>query len=174
MERFDLLPRSTRQIEIDFGIVIERNQPMNLRRVSNHSPKNRKRSRNTHRTGAALVEFALVAPLMILFTMGLIDIGRMTMVKQLLVNASREGARLATLPSATSEGVHSQVQSLLTNSGVTGNVTLNPPLLSTAPPGSTITVTVSANANSVSWMGESMFMSGKVLNASTSMRRESL
>jgi Flp pilus assembly protein TadG len=126
------------------------------------------------RQGAALVEFALVAPLMILFTMGLIDIGRMTMVKQLLVNASREGARKATLPNADTESVQTYVQSMLTNSGVTGSVSLSPALLSLAPPGSTVTVTVNANANSVSWMGTSMFLSGKSLTASTSMRRESL
>jgi Flp pilus assembly protein TadG len=111
---------------------------------------------------------------MILFTLGLIDIGRMTMVKQLLINASREGARLATLPTATWEGVQSDVEQMLTNSGVTGTVSISPSTLSAAPAGSTVTVTVSANANSVSWLGTSMFMSGKLLNASTSMRRESL
>lgn len=124
--------------------------------------------------GAALVEFALVAPLLVLFTMGLIDIGRMTMVKQLLINASREGARSATLPNATSEKIVSQVEQMLTNSGVTGSVTLSPDQLTAASPGSTIKVTVSATANSVSWIGTSLFMSGKTLTASTSMRRESL
>ncbi|MEQ1824958.1 MAG: TadE/TadG family type IV pilus assembly protein [Pirellula sp.] len=135
---------------------------------------NRQSKRSVIRTGAALVEFALVAPLMILFTLGLIDIGRMTMVKQLLVNASREGARRATLPNATSFGVESEVQQMLTNSGVTGTVSLSPALLTASAPGSTVTVTVSANANSVSWLGTSMFMAGKMLTASTSMRRESL
>lgn len=120
------------------------------------------------------MEFALVAPLMILFTMGLIDIGRMTMVKQLLVNASREGARQASLPVATSAGVQSDVLQMLSNSGVTGSVTLSPSNLTTAAAGSTVTVTVSADANSVSWMGSSMFMFGKNVTASTSMRRESL
>lgn len=131
-------------------------------------------NRNGQRVGAALVEFALVAPLMMLFTMGLIDLGRMTMVKQLIINASSAGARYATLPNANSEAVVSEVQSIMSNSGVTSTVTLSPALLSSAPPGSTITVTVSAQANSVSWMGTSMFMSGKMLTASTSMRRESL
>lgn len=128
----------------------------------------------SQRTGAALVEFALVAPLMMLFTMGLIDIGRMTMVKQLIINASSVGARKATLPNANFEEVVSEVQSLMSNSGVTCTVTLSPATLSSAPPSSTITVTVAAQANSVSWMGTSMFMAGKMLTASTSMRRESL
>ncbi len=136
--------------------------------------KQRQCIRSKRRIGAALVEFALVAPLMILFTMGLIDIGRMTMVKQLLVNASREGARQASLPVATSAGVQSDVLQMLSNSGVTGSVTLSPSNLTTAAAGSTVTVTVSADANSVSWMGSSMFMFGKNVTASTSMRRESL
>ena len=126
------------------------------------------------RTGAALVEFALVAPLMILFTMGLIDIGRMTMVKQLLVNASREGARQATLTEATSASVQSGVLQTLSNSGVTGSVTISPSSLTSASAGTTVTVTVSADANSVSWMGSSMFMFGTYITAATSMRRESL
>lgn len=131
-------------------------------------------NRNGQRTGAALVEFALVAPLMMLFTMGLIDLGRMTMVKQLIINASNVGARKASLLNADSAAVVSEVQSILSNSGVTCSVTLSPESLSSAPPGSTITVTVSAQANSVSWMGTSMFLAGKMLTASTSMRRESL
>jgi Flp pilus assembly protein TadG len=149
---------------------------MNIQRSQPHNRPKRRTAGKGHRnrTGAALVEFALVAPLMILFTLGLIDIGRMTMVKQLIVNASREGARKATLLNAATETVKSDVSSLLTNSGVTGTVSLSPALLSAAPPGSTITVTVSVPANSVSWMGTSLFMSGKTLTASTSMRRESL
>ena len=143
-----------------------------MRCVQSTQPRQRLGSRR--RNGAALVEFALVAPLMILFTMGLIDIGRMTMVKQLLVTASREGARQASLPAATSSSVQADVLQMLSRSGVTGNVTISPSSVSSAAPGSTITVTVSADANSVSWMGSSMFMSGKSLTASTSMRRESL
>ncbi len=151
-----------------------------LLRTRPHSNKNasfrkpRGRLETSHRTGAALVEFAIVAPLMILFTMGLIDLGRMTMVKQLLVNASREGARQASLPSATAEGVQADTMQKLTNSGVTGSVSISPSSLSSASAGSTVTVTVSADANSVSWMGSSMFMFGKNLTASTTMRRESL
>ena len=141
---------------------------------SMQSRKRRRRVRPKSRLGAALVEFALVAPLMILFTMGLIDIGRMTMVKQLLITASREGARQASLPFATSASVQSDVLKMLSDSGLTGTVTQSPSDLAAATAGSTVTVTVTANANSVSWMGSSMFMSGKNITAATSMRRESL
>ncbi|XZE46193.1 TadE/TadG family type IV pilus assembly protein [Pirellulaceae bacterium SH467] len=160
-------------------------QPLSKNRGSNASldipsqrrpimGRRKKSVRSKNRDGAALVEFAVVAPLMILFTLGLIDMGRMTMVKQLLINASREGARAATLPGATTASVRSDVLDMLESSGVTGSVTLNPTLLSDAAPGTNITVTVQAEANSVSWLGNSPFMSGKILRASTTMRRESL
>ena len=54
----------------------------------NRTQRNIWSNRAGQRNGAALVEFALVAPLMMLFTMGLIDLGRMTMVRQLIINAS--------------------------------------------------------------------------------------
>lgn len=143
-------------------------------RTGRHRKRRGTRSKAVDRRGAALVEFAVIAPLMVLFTLGLIDLGRMTMVKQLLINASREGARAATLPGATTESIHTDILDMLESSGVTGTVTLNPSLLSEATPGSNITVTVQAEANSVSWLGNSLFMSGKILRASTTMRRESL
>lgn len=151
---------------------IETNPPVN--RKGTPRKRARSRTRAAGRKGAALVEFAVVAPLMILFTLGLIDMGRMTMVKQLLINASREGARAATLPGATTESVRNDILEMLESSGVTAAVTMNPALLSEAAPGSNITVTVQAEANSVSWLGNSLFMSGKMLRASTTMRRESL
>ena len=80
----------------------------------------RRNAKSRNRIGAALVEFAIVSPLMILFTLGMIEIGRMTMVKQLLVNVSREGAREGTLPGTTNESVKTSVQSLLASSYING------------------------------------------------------
>ena len=57
---------------------------------SSQGPRGRP-GRRQDRVGAAAVEFAIVAPLMFLLTMGMIEVGRMVMVKQLMVNASREG-----------------------------------------------------------------------------------
>lgn len=127
------------------------------------------------RAGAALVEFAIVAPLMILFSLGLIEMGRMTMVKQLLTNVSREGARLATLPTASGSEVTSQIQTQLTGSKIYGaTVTLNPSILNEASAGSLVTVTVSVTAEQVSWLNTPLFMAGKSISATTVMRRESL
>jgi len=125
--------------------------------------------------GAAMIEFAIVAPLMILFTLGIIEMGRMTMVKQVLTNISREGARMATLPDATNTTVQTQIEQLLTGSKITGaTVALNPSSISSAPSGSLVTVTIAVTAENVSWLNTPLFMGGKSLTASTSMRRESL
>ena len=63
-------------------------------RTARHS-----RHRVTRRAASA-VEFALIAPLMISFTFGLIEFGRLMLVKQTATHATREGARVAVRPSA--------------------------------------------------------------------------
>jgi Flp pilus assembly protein TadG len=124
--------------------------------------------------GAALVEFAIVAPLMILFTLGMIELGRMTMVKQLLVNVSREGARQATLPEMTTQSVKTSVEALLAQSNING-ATVS--VTSSTFAGSTAqyaTVSIVVPSSSVSWLSKPLFMGGKSVIASTSMRKESL
>ncbi len=55
-----------------------------------------------NRQGAAAVEFAIVAPVFFLMVFGMIEFGRAIMVKQVMTNAARDGARLAILDSPTS------------------------------------------------------------------------
>ena len=55
--------------------------------------------------GAELVEFAIVLPLLLLVTMGIIDFGFMFQRYVVLTNAAMEGARVAVLPGySTSDG----------------------------------------------------------------------
>ncbi len=127
-----------------------------------------------NRLGAALVEFAVVSPLMILFTLGMIEIGRMTMVKQLLVNVSREGAREGTLSGSTNESVQASVQSLLARSYINGaTVTVTSGSIP-ASTGNYVSVAISVPSESVSWLSTPLFMGGRTVTASTSMRKESL
>ena len=69
----------------------------------NRRPK--RRSRIQHRRGAALTEFAVVAPFIVVMLMGMLEFGRVMMVQQALTSAAREAAREATLPSATDNSV---------------------------------------------------------------------
>jgi hypothetical protein len=53
----------------------------------------------------ALVEFALVLPLLLLFILGTMDLGRMFFTKMVLTNAAREGANyLAYIPEDANNG----------------------------------------------------------------------
>jgi Flp pilus assembly protein TadG len=52
-----------------------------------------KRKRLYSESGASLVEFAIVLPLLLLFIFGIIEFGFLLFNKAMLTNASREGAR---------------------------------------------------------------------------------
>ena len=72
------------------------------------------------RKGAAVVEFAIVAPVLFLLVFGMIEYGRMLMVQQTLTNASREGARKGILVNSTSSEVTSTVNSYLASASISG------------------------------------------------------
>ena len=126
------------------------------------------------RLGAAVVEFALVSPLMILLTLGMMELGRAVMVKQLLLNASREGARKAVLPGAENSSVAAQVVADLAATAITGvTVDINPGNLSSTAAGTPVTVSVSIPASQISWIPNPIFTVSTVLESSTTMRKES-
>ena len=60
-------------------------------------------------TGAELVEFAMVLPIMLLVFGGIVDFGLLLQREQVITNAAREGARLAVLPGYTSADVQARV-----------------------------------------------------------------
>jgi Flp pilus assembly protein TadG len=129
-------------------------------------------TRRTARFGASATEFAVVAPVFFLMIVGFIEFGRALMVQQVLVNASRVGAREAITTSATTANVQTAVQQYtagVAGPGVTVNVTPNP---ATAVPGSMITVTTAVPFNNVSWMASPWFLGGKTLSSSSTMRKE--
>ena len=132
------------------------------------------RALRKRRRGAAAVEFAIVLPVFVTLVFGMIEYGRMVMVQQVITNASREGARRAVLDGATTSAVQSSVATYLTNASISGSSTTVSPNPSTAASGDPIAVTVSIPFSSVSWLPSPMFLGGKTLSASTTMRRESV
>jgi len=127
------------------------------------------------RRGAAVVEFAVVAPLFIMLVFGMIEYGRMVMVQQLIVNAAREGARIGVLDGATTSDVTSAVSGYLNNASISGStVTVSPSPPSSAGYGAPVSVTVSIPFNQVSWLPSPMYLGGKTLTTTTVMRRETV
>jgi len=60
-------------------------------------------------TGAELIEFALVFPLLLLVVLGIVDFGIMFQQYEVLTNAAREGARIAVLPNYSSTDAQARV-----------------------------------------------------------------
>lgn len=147
--------------------------------VSNAAADNRVdrvcRSCRRNRRGAAVVEFAIVAPVFFLLVFGMIEYGRMVMVQQVITNASREGARRAVLDGVTDADVSAAVNSYLANatvSGATTTVTTTPPVPPDVADARTVTVTIPFSQ--VSWLPSPMFLGSTTLRASTTMRRETV
>jgi Flp pilus assembly protein TadG len=133
------------------------------------------RSCRRNRRGAAVVEFAIVAPVFFLLVFGMIEYGRMVMVQQVITNASREGARVAVLDGATTSDVQTKVNDYLTSAKVSGaTVVVDPSPPSSAGYGAPVTVTVSVGFNQVSWLPAPFFLGGKTLTAASVMRREAV
>ena len=69
--------------------------------------------RLTGERGAALLETALVLPLILLVSVGIFEFGRAFETWEVVVNAAREGARVAVLPNATTSDVQSRAVSYM-------------------------------------------------------------
>jgi Flp pilus assembly protein TadG len=132
----------------------------------------RRSRRLANRCGAAAVEFAIVAPVFFLLVIGMIEVGRAMMVQQVLINASRVGARQAVTAGATASAVQTAVMDYATSVAVPSvSVTVTPDPVA-AKSGDTMTVTTSVNYNNVSWLASPWFLGGKTLTSTSKMRKE--
>ncbi len=130
---------------------------------------------DSHRRGAAAVEFAVVLPIFVLLVFGMIEYGRMVMVQQVITNAAREGCRRAIMDGTTAQEVIDLVNDYLESAGITGaTITITPPEPSEAGAGEPVTVAVSVPYDQVSWIPAPMFLSGRLLSATCVMRRETV
>jgi Flp pilus assembly protein TadG len=84
-------------------------------------------SRNKRiRRGASTVELALVLPICFVFIFGLFDFCRVLMMRQVVDNAAREGARFATvsLYTVTTAQVQTMVQNFLAGQAPTATISV--------------------------------------------------
>jgi len=75
----------------------------------------------TARRGGVLVETALVLPILVLLTCGLIEYGHFLFIRHTLHGAARQGARVAAPPRATDAQVTSAVASVMNAAGIPSN-----------------------------------------------------
>ena len=71
------------------------------------------RQKSAHRSGAAVVEMALVMPIFCMFILAIVEFGRGFMVVQLLNDAAREGARSAILAGSTNAAITTDAKTFM-------------------------------------------------------------
>jgi Flp pilus assembly protein TadG len=83
---------------------------------------NSRTARRSQRRAAAAVEFAVVLPLLMAVMLGIMEYGRLFMVRQTMTHAAREGARIAMLQ--TTDAPYTEVTDRITEvmnpTGLTG------------------------------------------------------
>jgi hypothetical protein len=129
-------------------------------------------SRRPRRHGAAVAEFAVVAPVFFLMVIGFLEFGRALMVQQVLINASRVGARQAITAAATAAEVQIAVHDYAEGVAVPSVAVEVTPDPAAAAPGQMIIVRTSVDFGQVSWLASPWFLRGKTLSASSRMRKE--
>ena len=121
--------------------------------------------------GAAVVELAVVLPLLLTIVFGIIEFGWIFMVRETLTNASREGCRVAALQGSNEQDVRDQVAASMAGAGLT-NYTVE--ITDSTPSNPTETVKVKIPYAQVSLL-KGYFFGGSTnfnLAATTVMRKE--
>lgn len=94
--------------------------------------------------GAAAVEFAIVAPVLIMLIFGSIEFGLAVQARTMIENAAREGVRVASLG-----GSQAEVQAAATNSLGSMNGVVHPVLFTCKTPGGSVVSCVAPNVTKV-------------------------
>ncbi|WP_182864625.1 TadE/TadG family type IV pilus assembly protein [Rhodopirellula sp. JC639] len=101
------------------------------------------------RRGAALVEMAIVLPLIMLFFTGLLEIGRVLMLQHTADAAAYEAARSAMVPGATAAEARQVAQQLVDAAGLASVVIeVTPETITELTPLITVKVDIPVNENS--------------------------
>lgn len=118
------------------------------------------------RSGAAAVEFALIAPILAVLITGMMETGRAFMVKDVLGGAARRACQVATLPSGTNAKITTAVNNILTDNNInTGAATISVLVngasgdVKNAKANDRISITVSVPASAVAWTNTYQFVS---------------
>lgn len=128
------------------------------------------RHRSLRRAGAA-VEMAVVTPLLLTMLFGIIEYGWVFTVRQAIVTAAREGARVASLPGSEDEEIIARVNDYLSPYGITTQTT---ELTRATPENPVEVVHVSVPYADVTLIGSYFGSTSFNLGATCSMRKEGL
>ena len=119
---------------------------MQFQSMYNHITRSKRNDHKRHRKGAAVAEFAICLPAIMLLVLGAIECTSMIFMRQSLHVAAYEGIRVAIRNDSDSAAVTTRCNEVLTERRINGSaVTITPPNTSTVPRGEPIAVQVSAS-----------------------------
>ncbi len=127
--------------------------------------RNRK-VQGANRQGAVTVEFALVAPIILMLFFGSVELTRLNFLRHTAANAAYEAARASIVPGATASDGHAEASQLLQAVGANSGVSISVNTTTDA-----VEATVSIPVEQNSW-GLGRFTSGITLVESCTLRRE--
>lgn len=138
------------------------------------------RGKRPRRRGNAVLDMALVLPILLAVAFGTVEYGYFFFVKHTLQGAAREGARRAIVSGATATDVNNAVAAVMSAAGFNNSSyaapTISPSNWTSASAGTDITVTVSATWGTIGIQPLPDTMGGisasRTLQGTTVMRKE--
>ncbi len=122
------------------------------------------------RRGQGLVEFALVVPILLLLVLGVVELGRAWMTKNIMTGAAREAARVYVVPDGGQATADARAKEVLASGGITMSPSDNVSFTDNGAY-STCTVTITHNFQAI-FGGFIPGLDNMALVSTTSMRRE--
>ncbi len=126
--------------------------------------------------GAALVEMAVVFPILLMLILGMVEIGRLGMVAQLATTAARDGCRVAILNGKTQTHVEARINEVLESGGIEDRtIAYSPTAWTSVKAGDSsnfVTVTVTIDYEDVTWLPMPWFLSNAQVVGSATLSSE--
>ena len=143
--------------------------------LSRNEGKTMKPTSHIHRqSGASVVEMALLLPVLLTVVFGIVDYGRFFFIRSAVTAAVADAARMAVLPTTTTEEITQAVEEALAGpftreSGENALISVSPDLRL---PGDTVTVTASLPFQALvlpGFLGTRLFPQNVTASATTTM-----
>ncbi|SMP71822.1 TadE-like protein [Neorhodopirellula lusitana] len=143
---------------------------LNDRSLSRIGHLGRRRGDGSRRTGAVMVEFAVVAPLLFLFFFAGFEFCRVAMIRHTVDNAVYESARRGIIPGATAAEVRTEAIRVLSTIGISAfNVQVTPGAINDNTEEVTVRIIVPLDENT---FVPATYFVGKQIDRELTMRRE--
>lgn len=129
-------------------------------------------SNKNQRNGAAMVEFAIVAPLLFFLFFASMEFCRVAMIRHTADNAVYEGCRVGILPGATNAEVQAETQLILNSLALTNvGISVTPAVIDKDSDEVTVRVVVPLDDNS---FVPNQFVAGRSVTRELTLRREGI